>query len=109
MLLLGHVHVRPGFGMIDTIGRIVEKRIDWNQSFNYRSDPFCDKVITFRAKSNLEGFVWSHPSITGLVSQRQFAPGSASFWQVGHLDVFLSEYPDESHNLTNLIFMTSSL
>ena len=33
----------------------------------------------------------------------------ASFWQVGHLDVFLSEYPDESHNLTNLIFMTSSL
>ena len=69
-----HVHVRPVFGIIDTIGRIVEKRIDWNQSFNYRSDPFCDKVITFRAKSNLEGFVWSHQSITGLVCQRQFAP-----------------------------------
>ena len=47
MLLLVHVHVRPVFGMIDTIGKIVEKRIDWNQSFNYLSDPFCDKVITF--------------------------------------------------------------
>ena len=29
---------------------------------------------TFRPKSNLEGFVWSHQSITGLISQRQFAP-----------------------------------
>ena len=29
MLLLVHVHVRSGFGMIDTIGEIVEKRIDW--------------------------------------------------------------------------------
>ena len=25
-------------------------------------------------KPNLEGFVWSHRSITGLISQRQFAP-----------------------------------
>ena len=25
------------------------------------------------------------------------------------MDVFLSEYPDESHNFTNLIFMTSHL
>ena len=73
-VVTGACSVRPGFGMIDTIGRIVEKRIDWKQSFNYRSDPFCDKVITFRPKSNLEGFVWSHQSITGLVSQRQFAP-----------------------------------
>ena len=44
----------------------------------------------------------------GLVSQRQFAP-HASFWQIGILDVFLSEYPDEFHNFTNLMFMTSSL
>ena len=29
-------------------------------------------VQTFRPKSNLEGFVWSHQSITGLISQ--FAP-----------------------------------
>ena len=26
------------------------------------------------------------------------------FWQVGHLDVVLSEYRDNSHNFTNLIF-----
>ena len=33
----------------------------------------------------------------------------ASFWQVGLLGVFLSEYRDESHNFTNLSFMTSRL
>ena len=55
-------------------------------------------AITLRPKSNLEGYVWSYKSITGLISQ------SASFWQVGLLDVFLSAYPDESHNFTNLIF-----
>ena len=43
MLLLVHVHVRSRFGMIDTIGRIVEKRIDWKQPFNYCSDPFATK------------------------------------------------------------------
>ena len=31
-------------------------------------------VWTFRPTSNLEGFVWNHQSITGLISQRQFAP-----------------------------------
>ena len=31
-------------------------------------------VSTFRPKSNLEGFVWSHQSITGLIYQGQFAP-----------------------------------
>ena len=30
-------------------------------------------------------------------------------WQIGLLDVFLLENSDKSHNLTNLIFMTSSL
>ena len=30
-------------------------------------------------------------------------------WQIGLLDVVLLEYPDKSHNFTNLIFMTSSL
>ena len=30
-------------------------------------------------------------------------------WQIGLLDVFLLEHSDKSHNLTNLIFMTSSL
>ena len=29
-------------------------------------------------------------------------------WQIGLLHVVLLEYPDKSHNFTNLIFMTSS-
>ena len=29
------------------------------------------------------------------------------FWQVGLLDIALSEYPDKSHNFRNFIFMTS--
>ena len=36
-------------------------------------------------------------------------PQNAHFWQVGLLDIVLSEYPDKSHNLRNFIFMTSSL
>ena len=32
------------------------------------------QVITSGTKSNLEGFVWSHQSKTGLVYLRQFAP-----------------------------------
>ena len=32
-----------------------------------------------------------------------------SFWQEGILDVFLLEYPDESHSFTNCIVMMSSL
>ena len=35
---------------------------------------YLTQVQTFRPTSNLEGFVWSHQSITGLISQRQFAP-----------------------------------
>ena len=33
----------------------------------------------------------------------------ANFWQEGLLDVFLSEYPDESHNFTNVIFYDVTL
>ena len=45
-----------------------------------------------------------------LTSQRQFAPIlNAHFWQVGLLDIVLSEYPDKSHNFRKFIFMTSSL
>ena len=51
----------------------------------------------------LAQFVWSNQNITGLISQRQFTLQ----WQVGLLGEFLSECPDESHNFTNLIFMTS--
>ena len=36
-------------------------------------------------------------------------PQNAHFWQVGLLDVVLSEYPYKSHNFRNFIFMTSSL
>ena len=52
---------------------------------------------TSRTKPNLEGFVWTHQKITGLISQRQFAR-NANFWQVGVLDVGLSGYLDKSHN-----------
>ena len=31
----------------------------------------------------------------------------ATIRQVGLLDIFLSEYPDKSHNFRNFIFMTS--
>ena len=34
-------------------------------------------------------------------------PPNAHFWQVGLLDIVLSEYPDKSHNFRNFIFMTS--
>ena len=34
---------------------------------------------------------------------------NSHFWQVGLLDVVLSEYPDKSLNFRNLFFMTSSL
>jgi len=43
-LLLVHARVRSGFGMIETIGKIVEKRTDWKQPFNYRSDPFATTI-----------------------------------------------------------------
>ena len=35
---------------------------------------------------------------------RDNLPRNAGFWQVDLLDVVLSEYPDESHNFTNLFF-----
>ena len=44
-----------------------------------------------------------------LTSQRQYLPRNAHFWQVGLLDIVLSEYPDKSYNFKNFIFMTSSL
>ena len=34
-------------------------------------------------------------------------PPNAHFWQVGLLDIVLSEYPDKTHNFRNFIFMTS--
>ena len=34
-------------------------------------------------------------------------PQNAYFWQVGLVDIVLSEYLDKSHNFRNFIFMTS--
>ena len=34
-------------------------------------------------------------------------PQNAYFWQVGLVDIVLSEYVDKSHNFRNFIFMTS--
>jgi len=56
-----------------------------------------------------EGFVRSYQSITGLKYPSDNLPRNSHFWQVGLLDVVLSEYPDKSLNFRNLIFMTSSL
>ena len=53
-------------------------------------------------QKKLEGFVWSILSITGLRSQRQFAP-KCSFWQVALLYIVLSEYPDKTHNFYDVI------
>ena len=61
-----------------------------------------------RPKKNLEGFVWSFLSITGY-DLRYNLPRNAHFWQVGLLDIVLSEYPDKSHNFRNFTFMTSLL
>ena len=58
------------------------------------------QFITLGTESNLEGFVFSYWSLL---------PRNASFWQVGLLYIVLSEYPDKSHDFTNLIFMMSSL
>ena len=43
------------------------------------------------------------------IDLRDNLPPNAHFWQVGLLDIVLSEYPDKFHNFTNFIFMTSSL
>ena len=59
-----------------------------------------------RPQKNLEGFEWSFLSITGK-HLRDNLPRNARFWQVGLLDIPLSEYPDKSHNFRNLIVMTS--
>ena len=66
MLLLVHVHVRFGFGMDDTIGRIVEKWIDWKQTFNYRCDPFATSSCSFAQQPFLCLFrlaILEHPNI----------------------------------------------
>ena len=64
----------------------------------------CPRFFGGQPPKNVEGFVCSYQSITELTSQR-----NAHFWQVGLLDIVLSEYPDKSHDFRNLILITSSL
>ena len=48
----------------------------------------------YRPKSNVEGFVWSHQSISRLILYiTDDLPRNVNFWQVGLLGVVLSEYP----------------
>ena len=61
------------------------------------------QFITLRTESNLVG-------LYGVLRAKQdYFSHNASFWRGGLSDVVLSKYPNNSHNFTNLIFMTSSL
>ena len=60
---------------------------------------------SIQTQKKLERFVWSFLSITGLRSQRQFAP-KCSFLEIRPLG-HCSWYPDKSHNFRNFVFMTS--
>ena len=82
----------------------------WTFSSASLSENFIQTLLIFfgSTQKKLEGFVWSFPSITGQHLGDNF-PRNAHFWQVGLLNIVLSEYPDKSHNFRNLIFMTSSL
>ena len=78
----------------------------WDLS-RYSERTTSERPTCLNLTSNLEGFVWSHQSITGLISQRQFSPLCWFLVSRRLSDVVLSEYLDKSHNFTNLIFMTS--
>ena len=55
------------------------------------------------------GVFWVQPpNISETISVPEMAR-NAHFWQVGLLDIVLSEYPNKFHNFRNFIFMTSSL
>ena len=41
------------------------------------------------------------------ISETISRPQDAHFWQVGLMDIVLSEYSDKSHNFRNFIFVTS--
>ena len=81
----------------------------WDASRLYSENSIQTLLIFFfgRPKSNLKGCVWSLLSITGLRSQRQFAP-KCSFLAnraLGHCPFRI--YTDKSHNFRNFIFMAS--
>ena len=70
-------------------GQVVPEIIAQLCSENSDTNP--SKFFRGRPQKNLEGFVRRN----------------AYFWQVGLLDIVLSEYPDKSYNVRNFIFMTS--
>ena len=59
-----------------------------------------DLGLTFRPKSNLEGFLLSHQSITGLIIET-ICPEMLVFGKKASWMLLFSEYPDKSHNFTN--------
>ena len=54
---------------------------------------------TFRSKTKLEGFVWSHWSIKVAISHSPIPIDD--FWQVGIFHHALSKYLNKSHNFKN--------
>ena len=69
---------------------------NWLGSKRLRSSPILDE------------FIWSHWSITLLISPRQFAL-TGVFLASEHFRLVLSWYANLSHNITTLVFVTSSL
>ena len=77
-------------------------RIFWKNNIQ---EVYLSKTsISGQIVSEILAQLCSNDSIQILLNLTQFiALGSES-----NIDVVLSEYPDKSHNFTNLIFMTSS-
>lgn len=58
---------------------------------------------------DLEGFMWSQPSITVVISPNQFALKQANFLAGEHFHLVLFRWANISHHFTNKMFVTSSL
>ena len=66
---------------------------------------FLMQMLSF-VPINLHTRCWPRGHVSeNILHLRDNLPRNASFWQVDLLDVVLSEYPDRSHNFTNLFFM----
>ena len=75
----------------------------------YRNPSKFDSVHNFRNQSQIQkDCMEADPNGTS-ISETICPTNYASFWQVDLSDVFLSKYPNISHNFKKLIFTTSSL
>jgi len=74
----------------------------------YKSFENCLGSKRLRSSPILDELVWSHWSVTLLISPHQFAL-TGFFWQVNIFHLVLSWYANLSHNFTTLVFVTSSL